>query len=128
MLTPISNDTCPPPVTTSPSLWASYHYTTCQPHGSHQADVPRVSKYLTTRKLRASTVRTDSLQPPRPRYVIWQGGPYSMVVPTSCYSELHDSKGLVFHLQTHEPPIHEMVRSHGCTSSLINGSDHIVIL
>jgi hypothetical protein len=127
MLTHVSNDTCPPPVTTSPSLWESYRYTTCQPHGSHQADVPRVGQALVTQKLEASTVGTDSLQPQRPRYVIWRGGPDSLVVPTSCYSGLHDSKGLVFHLQTHKPPIQEMFRSHGCPSSLIKGPDHIVI-
>jgi hypothetical protein len=129
MLTPISNDTCPPPVTTSPSLWASYRYTTCQPRGSHQADVPRVAQALATRKLGTSTVETDSPQPPRPRYAIWRGGPDSMVAPTSRYSGLRDSKGLVFHLQTHEPryAMYRDVRSHGCPSSLINGPDHIAI-
>jgi hypothetical protein len=110
MLTPVSNDTCPPPVTTSPSLWASYRHTTCQPRGSHQADVPRVAQALATRKLGTSTVETDSPQPPRPRYAIWRGGPDSMVAPTSRYSGLRDSKGLVFHLQTHESPIRDVSR------------------
>jgi hypothetical protein len=127
MLTPISNDTCPPPVSTSPSLWASYRHTTYQPRGSHQADVPRVAQALATRKLGTFTVKDNSPQPPRTRYVIWQGGPDSMASPTSCYLGLHDSKGLVFHLQSHEPLIREMVRSHSCPSSLINDPDHIVI-
>jgi hypothetical protein len=127
MLTPISNEMCPPPISTSPSLWASYRHTTCQPRGSHQANVPRVEKTLATRKLVNSIVEYDSPQPPRPRYAIWRGVPDSMVAPTSRYSGLHDSKGLVFHLQSHEPPICEMVISHGYPSSLINGPDHIVI-
>jgi hypothetical protein len=110
MLTPISNDTCPPPITTSPSLWAYYRYTTCQPCGSHQADVPRVAQALETHKLRTYIVETDSPQPPRPRYGIWRGGPDSMVAPTSLYLGLRDSKGLVFHLQTHEPPIRDVSR------------------
>jgi hypothetical protein len=108
MLTPISDDTCPPPVTTSPSLWASYRYTTCQPHGSHQAGMPHVAQALATRKLGTSTVETDSPQPLRLRYAIWRGGLDSMVAPTSHYSGLHDSKGLVFHLQTHEPSIRDV--------------------
>jgi hypothetical protein len=110
MLTPISNDTCPPPVTTSPSLWASYRYTTYQPRGSHQVDVPRVAQALATYKLETSIIETDSPQPLRPRYAIWRGGLDSMVAPTSHYSGLHDSKGLVFHLQTHEPLIRDVSR------------------
>jgi hypothetical protein len=35
-----------------------------------------------------------------------------MVAPTSHYSGLRNSKGLVFHLQTHEPPICDVSRSH----------------
>jgi hypothetical protein len=110
MLTPISSDMCPPPVTTSPSLWASYRHTTCQPRGSHQADIPRAVQALATRKLGNFTVEIDSPQPPRPRYAIWRGGLDSMVAPTSCYSGLHNSKGLVFHLQTHEPLIRNALR------------------
>jgi hypothetical protein len=110
MLTPISNDTCPPPVTTSPSLWASYCHTTYQPRGSHQADVSRVAKSLVTRKLVTSTVEIDSPQPPRPRYAIWRGGPDSMVAPTSRYSGLRDSEGFIFHLQTHESMIRDVSR------------------
>jgi hypothetical protein len=72
--------------------------------------VPHVSQYLTTHNLGTSTVKTDSPQPPRPRYVIWRGVPNSMIAPTSCYLGLRDSKGLVFHLQTHEPPIHDVPR------------------
>ena len=33
-----------------------------------------------------------------------------MVAPTSYYSGLRDSEGLVFHLQTHESPIHDISR------------------
>ena len=82
---------------------------TCQPHGSHQADVPRVAQTLATRELETSTVETDSPQPLRPRYAIWRGLD-SMVAPTSRYSGLRDSKGLVFHIQSHESPIRDVSR------------------
>ena len=35
-----------------------------------------------------------------------------MVAPTSRYSGLRDSKGLVFHFQTHEPPMCDVSRHH----------------
>jgi hypothetical protein len=72
--------------------------------------MPHVAQALATRKLVTSTVETDSPQPLRPRYVIWRGGPDSMVAPTYRYLGLRDSKGLVFHLQTHESPIRNVSR------------------
>jgi hypothetical protein len=65
----------------SVSLGILSFYTTCQPRGSHQVIWMShvLHKALATRKLGTSTVKTDSPQPSRPRYVIWRGGPDSMV-------------------------------------------------